>query len=188
MRTCSSTAFCVAAALFPFAAAISRPPQQLRRPASATPLSFVQGPDLPTLRQQIESVSAELADAVSAEDYGHASALRDRISNLLERDPQHRYNEVSAALRVAVAEEDYGYASLLLGEQLFLKNHLPQYQLAGLWRGLYPHFGEETIRIRYSRDDPDTLVAVKVHAGQLSRIDLTHAFARFRPGGPVYCC
>jgi len=143
--------------------AVRWPAQQLRRPTFHRHLpSFAQGPDLPTLREQINGAARELEAAVAAEDFPSACALRDRIRGLSTRDPQHRFDEISRALEAAVAVEDYRAAAELHNDLLYVKHHLPQFQLAGLWRGLYPHHGEEVIRIRYARDDPNQLVAIKV--------------------------
>lgn len=124
--------------------------------------SFARGADLPTLREHIDAATRDLSAAVSAEDYSRACVLRDRVSRLRSRDPQHRYSELSRALQAAIAAEDYSAARQLHDELLGVKNHLPQYQLAGLWRGLYPQQGEEIIRIQYARDDPNLLLAYKV--------------------------
>jgi hypothetical protein len=154
------------ALLLPAGVAIKLPSTQVRkasavRPPPSSP-AFAREADLPTLRQQIESVERELAQAVSTEDFLNACALRDRASVLRTKDPQHRLREVCDALQQAIAAEDFRAASELHNELLFVKRHVPQYQLAGLWRGLYPHYGEETIRIRYSSEDHGRLIASKI--------------------------
>mmetsp|Transcript_3822 Transcript_3822/g.9908 ORF Transcript_3822/g.9908 Transcript_3822/m.9908 type:complete len:296 (-) Transcript_3822:85-972(-) len=142
--------------------AINQRAQKLRRTSARPVPTFAREADLPTLREQVVEVERELASAVGREDYSAACTLRDRVTELRTRDPQHRFTQLCAALRQAVAVEDYSKAADLHTEMLSVKHHLPQFQLAGLWRGLYPHHGDETIRLRYSRDDPNRLIATKV--------------------------
>jgi len=138
-----------ASALRPMSASTSLPP-------------FAPGPELAALRAQLVELERQLDNAVSREDYVSASRLRSRIEALSPRDPQRRLAELWDSLREAVELEDYRLAARLRDETLRVKRHLPQYQLAGLWRGLYPHHGEETIRIRYAVGNSDMLIATKV--------------------------
>jgi len=58
-----------------------------------------------------------------------------------------------------VAREAYGEAARCRDELLVLRRFLPQYQLAGLWKGNYPKHGDETVRLHYSGE---MLYATKV--------------------------
>lgn len=128
----------------------------------ASPAPFAPGPELTALRAQLGELERQLSDAVNREEYVRAARLNDRIQALSARDPQRRLAELWEALREAAELEDYREAARLRDETLRVKRHLPQYQLAGLWRGLYPHHGEETIRIRYAAGQSDMLIATKV--------------------------
>ena len=58
-----------------------------------------------------------------------------------------------------VANERYDEAARCRDELLILRRFLPQYQLAGLWKGNYPNHGDEMVRLHY---DGDQLYATKI--------------------------
>ena len=60
---------------------------------------------------------------------------------------------------MGVAREEYTEAARCRDRLLVLRRFLPQYSLAGLWKGTYPNHGEEMIRVRY---DGAMLYATKV--------------------------
>lgn len=114
------------------------------------------------LREQVAFLELDLNRAISSEDFEGAVTLRNRLAALRSQDPQQRMHDLTAALDEAVTAEDYASALDLHTELMKVRRALPQYQLAGLWRGLYPHHGEETIRIRYSGKHSEELIATKV--------------------------
>merc|ERR1719152_607886 len=79
-----------------------------------------------------------------------------------------------------VRREEYADAALCRDRLMVLRRFMPQYQLAGLWKGNYPNHGDELVRLHY---DGDMLYATKesgdehVPAGEVTfRADLATPF------------
>ena len=104
-------------------------------------------------------VRQQLEEAIAGEDYVAAALHRDDLSELTSKDPAEAAAEVRKQLERAVKREMYSDAALQKDYLRVLRRFLPQYQLAGLWKGNYPNHGEEMIRVRY---DGDMLYATKV--------------------------
>tara|TARA_B110001452_G_scaffold228741_1_gene204330 strand:+ start:182 stop:841 length:660 start_codon:yes stop_codon:yes gene_type:complete len=121
--------------------------------------SFAAAEELAELRQQIALARQALDDAVDNQDYVAAAIHRDELAELVAQDPAEAAAEMRKQLERAVVRERYDDATALQDQIRVLRRFLPQYQLAGLWKGNYPNHGEELIRVRY---DGDTLYATKV--------------------------
>uniref|UniRef100_A0A7S3X1Q2 UVR domain-containing protein n=1 Tax=Emiliania huxleyi TaxID=2903 RepID=A0A7S3X1Q2_EMIHU len=138
---------------------------------------FAPAADLPALRTEAARLENDLQSAVEEQDFAAAAMLRDDISQLRQKDPAFLASNLRERLEVLVRRESYGEAATTRDQLLVLRRFQPQYQLAGLWKGVYPNHGEATVKIHY---EGDTLVAVKmtgdehVPAGETTfRADLT---------------
>ena len=132
---------------------------------------------LPQVRGQRIKIQEQLAGAVAGEDYVLAAQLRDDLAELRQKDPAVMAAQLRDDLARHIKRERYGEAALCRDRLLVLRRFLPQYQLAGLWKGNYPNHGDELVRLAYQGD---TLVATKVTgdehvpAGEVTfRADLT---------------
>jgi hypothetical protein len=121
--------------------------------------SFAPTSELGAIRKQIVNVRTEMDYAVDSEDYVSAAMYRDDLRELQGRDPVESAADARAQLERAVEKERYSDAAIFRDYLRVLRRFMPQYQLAGLWKGTYPNHGEELIRVRY---DGDTLFATKV--------------------------
>jgi len=121
--------------------------------------SFAPTSELCAIRKQIVNVRTEMEFAVDSEDYVSAAMYRDDLRELQGRDPVASAADARAQLERAVEKERYSDAAIFRDYLRVLRRFMPQYQLAGLWKGTYPNHGEELIRVRY---DGDTLFATKV--------------------------
>jgi len=140
---------------------------------------FAPRQQLPQVRGQLSKLQSQLADAIADEDYVHAAMLRDDLAELRNKDPAVMAATLREELGRHVERERYAEAAKCRDELLVIRRFLPQYQLAGLWKGNYPNHGDETVRLHY---DGDQLCAVKitgdqhVPAGEITfRADLTTA-------------
>jgi len=120
---------------------------------------FAPSEDLGEVRQQIAMARQSLENAVDGEDYVAAAMHRDDLRELIAKDPAEAAADVRKQLQEAVRRERYGEAAQWKDNLRVLRRFLPQYQLAGLWKGNYPNHGEELIRVRYVGD---TMYATKV--------------------------
>lgn len=132
---------------------------------------------LPQVRSQRVAIREQLANAIAEEDYVLAAQLRDDLAELRQKDPAVMASEMREDLERYVAREQYTEAAVCRDRLLVLRRFLPQYQLAGLWKGNYPNHGDELVRLHYQGD---TLIATKVTgdehvpAGEVTfRADLT---------------
>ena len=132
---------------------------------------------LPQIRGQRFKVQEQLEEAVDSEDYILAAQLRDDLAELRQKDPAVMANTMREELAKHVASEAYAEAARCRDRLLVLRRFLPQYSLAGLWKGNYPNHGDELVRLHYQGD---TLIATKVTgdehvpAGEVTfRADLT---------------
>ena len=120
---------------------------------------FAPTSELCAIRKQIVNVRTEMDLAVDSEDYVSAAMYRDDLRELQGRDPVASAADARAQLERAIEKERYSDAAIFRDYLRVLRRFMPQYQLAGLWKGTYPNHGEELIRVRY---DGDTLFATKV--------------------------
>jgi len=114
---------------------------------------------LPMVRVQRRDIQEQLDNAVANEDYVLAAQLRDDLAELRQKDPAVMAMAMREQLERDVEREDYKAAALCRDRLLVLRRFLPQYQLAGLWKGNYPNHGDELVRLQYQGD---TLIATKV--------------------------
>jgi len=121
--------------------------------------SFAPRQDLPSVRGQLAKLQEQLNNAVEDEEYVLAAMLRDDLQELKSKDPAAMAVAVRAEMNEHVACERYDEAALCRDQLMVLRRFLPQYQLAGLWKGNYPNHGEEMVRVHYAGD---TLYATKV--------------------------
>jgi hypothetical protein len=103
------------------------------------------------------NLRAQLEQAVDVEDYAMASDIKKELEDLYRKDPEEMAKQFREKLDAAVAAEHYVEAALRRDELDVIKQHLPQYQLAGYWKGSYPS-GEVMVRIHY---EGDMLIATK---------------------------
>ena len=111
------------------------------------------------VRGQRAKVQEQLASAISNEDYTAAGVLRDRLAELRQKDPATVAMQLREEMSKHVARERYGEAARCRDELLVLRRFLPQYQLAGVWKGNYPNHGDELVRLHYQGDQ---LFATKI--------------------------
>jgi len=111
------------------------------------------------VRVQRRDIQEQLDNAVANEDYVLAAQLRDDLAELRQKDPAVMAMAMREQLERDVEREDYKAAALCRDRLLVLRRFLPQYQLAGLWKGNYPNHGDELVRLQYQGD---TLIATKV--------------------------
>jgi len=116
-------------------------------------------PELPHLRERIDSLQEELQQVVDKQDFVAATSLRDRVRALEARHPDMLATALRQELKEHVSSEHYSEAARLQYQLIMLRRFQPQYQLAGLWEGHYPNNGKETIRIQYK---DEKLYAVKL--------------------------
>ena len=116
------------------------------------------------------------------------AALRDELTTIRLRDPVAVAESVRAELEVAVRKERYANAIELRDRLMVLRRFLPQFQLAGVWKGNYPNHGDELVRLHY---DGDQLYATKmtgdahVPAGEVTfRADLTMPYDEAQASAP----
>ena len=114
---------------------------------------------LPSIRGQRAKIEEQLENAVDSEDYVLAAQLRDDLAELRQKDPAVMASVMRTELEKHVTREAYGEAARCRDRLLVLRRFLPQYSLAGLWKGNYPNHGDELVRLHYQGD---TLIATKV--------------------------
>ena len=188
------------ASLLPLAAALSLPsPATVTAPTSTSLASgaaafaaalqtFAATDELPELRARARAAESELRAAVGGQDFAQAAALRDELTTIRLRDPVAVAESVRAELEVAVRKERYANAIELRDRLMVLRRFLPQFQLAGVWKGNYPNHGDELVRLHY---DGDQLYATKmtgdahVPAGEVTfRADLTMPYDEAQASAP----
>ena len=138
---------------------------------------FASRRELPNVRKQRLNIEEQLESAVHTEDYVLAAHLRDDLAELRQKDPVVMASALRDELSRHISGERYDDAARCRDRLLVLRRFLPQYQLAGLWKGNYPNHGDELVRLHYDRDQ---LIATKVTgdehvpAGEVTfRADLT---------------
>ena len=188
------------ASLLPLASALSLPsPATVTAPTSTSLASgaaafaaalqtFAATDELPELRARARAAESELRAAVGGQDFAQAAALRDELTTIRLRDPVAVAESVRAELEVAVRKERYANAIELRDRLMVLRRFLPQFQLAGVWKGNYPNHGDELVRLHY---DGDQLYATKmtgdahVPAGEVTfRADLTMPYDEAQASTP----
>ena len=188
------------ASLLPLASALSLPsPATVTAPTSTSLASgaaafaaalqtFAATDELPELRARARAAESELRAAVGGQDFAQAAALRDELTTIRLRDPVAVAESVRAELEVAVRKERYANAIELRDRLMVLRRFLPQFQLAGVWKGNYPNHGDELVRLHY---DGDQLYATKmtgdahVPAGEVTfRADLTMPYDEAQASAP----
>lgn len=115
--------------------------------------------ELRALRETTARLEGQMQQAVEQEDYKEAARLRDEVQELRSKDPVTLTSMVREHLGAAVKDERYTEAATYHDQLLALKQYLPQFQLAGLWKGSYRDNGDHIVRIAY---EGDTLFATKV--------------------------
>jgi hypothetical protein len=120
---------------------------------------FAPAAELAGIRQECLTAEHQMDAAVDREDYVAAAMYRDDLRELQAKDPAEAARQMREQMDLAVKREDYDAACMYRDFLRVLRRFLPQYQLAGLWKGTYPNHGEELIRVRY---DGDSLYATKV--------------------------
>jgi len=138
---------------------------------------FAPSAELPELRKRAARLESDLTDAVHEQDFAAAAMLRDDLAELRDQDPACLAAKLREELEARVRKQHFGEAARLRDQLIELRSYLPQYQLAGLWKGNYPNHGECIVRLWYQGD---TLLALKVTgdehvpAGEVTfRADLT---------------
>ena len=188
------------ASLLPLASALSLPSPATVSPPTSTSLAsgaaafaaalqtFAATDELPELRARARAAESELRAAVGGQDFAQAAALRDELTTIRLRDPVAVAKSVRAELEVAVRKERYANAIELRDRLMVLRRFLPQFQLAGVWKGNYPNHGDELVRLHY---DGDQLYATKmtgdahVPAGEVTfRADLTMPYDEAQASAP----
>lgn len=91
--------------------------------------------ELPTVRGELARLQNQLQAAIDVEDFVTAAMVRDDIAELRSKDPAVASAMLREQLQTAVSAEDYEQASTLRDQLMILRRFLPQYQLAGLWKG-----------------------------------------------------
>ena len=110
---------------------------------------------LPQVRGQRIKIQEQLAGAVAGEDYVLAAQLRDDLAELRQKDPAVMAAQLRDDLARHIKRERYGEAALCRDRLLVLRRFLPQYQLAGLWKGAAPRRARErTPRPRVQKAAP----------------------------------
>jgi len=120
---------------------------------------FAPTSDLPSVRGELVRLQNQLSVAIEEQDFTAAAMVRDDIAELRSKDPAIMSATLREQLEQSVAEEDYGRAASSRDQLRVLRRFLPQYQLAGLWKGNYPNHGDELVRVHY---EGDVLYATKV--------------------------
>lgn len=96
---------------------------------------FAPAADLPTVRGELSKLQNKLQAAIDEQDFAAAAMIRDDIAELRSKDPAVMSSVLKEQMQQAVEKEDYEHASALRDQMLVLRRFLPQYQLAGLWKG-----------------------------------------------------
>jgi hypothetical protein len=120
---------------------------------------FAPASELQGLRHQAILLQQQMDTAVDREDYVAAAMYRDDLREVQAKDPAEAARQMREQMERAVKRECYDDACMYRDFLRVLRRFMPQYQLAGLWKGTYPNHGEELVRVRY---DGDTLYATKV--------------------------
>jgi len=121
--------------------------------------TFAPRKELPQVRGLRAKIQEQLANAIDTEDYTSAALLRDDLAELKQKDPATVAAALREELEAHVRKERYDDAARCRDELLVLRRFLPQYQLAGLWKGNYPNHGDEFVRLHYQGDQ---LFATKI--------------------------
>lgn len=121
--------------------------------------AFAPRQELAGLRGQLGKLQEQLDSAVDNEEYVVAAMLRDDLAELKSKDPAAMSAVLRKEMTRHVEHERYTDAATCRDQLMVLRRFLPQYQLAGLWKGNYPNHGDELVRLHYAGD---TLFATKV--------------------------
>jgi hypothetical protein len=114
--------------------------------------AFAPRDTLPEVRAQRVKAQADLAAAVADEDFVTAAMLRDDLAELQQKDPAFMAESLRAEMAKHVRRERFAEAARCRDDLMVLRRFLPQFQLAGLWKGNYPNHGDELVRIQYRGD------------------------------------
>jgi len=112
-------------------------------------------------RAKVALLQLSLDAAVADERYSDAAQLRDEMRKVGRVDPLAVYADLQQQ-NADIKEEGGGStmaAAQLRAAAVQVSKYLPQYQLAGKWRGHYGRSGWENVEIRY---EGDTLIATKM--------------------------
>ena len=100
--------------------------------------NFLPRQELPRVRNQLVKLQEDLGNAVSKEDYVQAAMLRDDVAELRSKDPAVMAASLREEMARRTACEEYAEAARCRDELMILRRFLPQFQLAGLWKGARP--------------------------------------------------
>ena len=100
--------------------------------------AFAPRQELAGVRGQLAKLQEQLDNAVESEEYVVAAMLRDDLRELRSKDPAAMAASLREELRRHVEREQYGEAARCRDQLMVLRRFLPQYQLAGLWKGTLP--------------------------------------------------
>ena len=96
---------------------------------------FAPRQELPQVRGQLAKLGEELDEAISNEEYIVAAMIRDDLAELRSKDPAVMAAALRDEMQQHARRERYSDAARCRDELLVLRRYLPQYQLAGLWKG-----------------------------------------------------
>ena len=97
--------------------------------------SFAPRSELPGVRSQQRSVRLRLQNAIESQDFTTAALLRDDLAELTSKDPAVVASRLRLELQEHAKRERYDEAARCRDELRSLRRFLPQYSLAGLWKG-----------------------------------------------------
>jgi len=107
-------------------------------------------PDLPKLRESIRDLEQQMNDAVEAGDFNGAIRYRDEARDLLSQDPAPIFKETREAMWKAAEIDDFKGAAKYRDQLNTLKAYLPEYNLAGGWKGNVPDQGIISVDLGYT--------------------------------------
>ena len=97
--------------------------------------AFAPRQELAGLRGQLGKLQEQLDSAVDNEEYVVAAMLRDDLAELKSKDPAAMSAVLRKEMTRHVEHERYTDAATCRDQLMVLRRFLPQYQLAGLWKG-----------------------------------------------------
>jgi len=120
---------------------------------------FKLGNELQRLRQEVTVAEVRYADALALGNFEHAAEMKGVIIEGQDRDADFIYHLATCEMNEAAAEGNQELVQRFRDEREAARRSMPQFNLHGLWVGMYGASGYEIVNITYAGD---TLVATKV--------------------------
>lgn len=115
--------------------------------------------ELQEVRRTIPELERLRVGALYNGDLTRAGELRNELERLRTRDPSYLGSTIRELMQAALEEGRSEAFFKYHGQLRILRRLQPEYNLAGLWKAVYPNGGTEIVRIRY---EDEQLLATKL--------------------------